>query len=267
MQSMNTTLDQRNSSQLLIDDRESRVLVVDDNPMDVELARATLQQSFIVETALDGESGYNLALECKPSCIVSDVRMPMMSGFTMLKKIRAHTELSEIPVLLLTALDEPLNKVHGYELLADIYLTKPVNTDELLAAVKSLVRMNQKRKVNPDPVETPGEGISEDDQRFLEKILKAIHDNIKNPDYNVLALSLDVHASKRQVERRLKKLENISPADYIRQVRLEQAKRLLQSGSPNSIADLAYRVGFRDAKHFSKLFKSFYGYQPSVKSK
>lgn len=245
---------------------KDRVLVVEDNPNDAELLSTTLAQSFTVDIAMDGESGFQAALEIVPDCIISDVMMPRMSGFTLLKKIRSHPDLSVIPVILLTALDEPLDKIHGYDLLADLYFTKPIDTNEILAAVKSLTRLGQNRKPDVQPEKTPGTGITELDQVFLRKLLNALHENIDNPDLKVDDLARSCHVTRRQLERRLKKLERLTPGEYIRQVRLEQARKLLEAGVPSSIADLAQRVGFRDAKHFSKIFKSFYGVQPTIQN-
>lgn len=244
-------------------------MVIEDNPNDAELMRAVLKHSFQVEIAEDGESGFDKAIELKPTCIISDVRMPRMSGFTLLKKIRAHHDLGEIPLVLLTALDEPINKIHGYELLADLYLTKPIEPSEVLAAVKGLIRMQSRRSPiaeKPEPQSTPGSGITEDDQKFLKKLLTTLYDNIDNPDLTVDKVASLIHVTRRQLERRLKKLEKISPKEYIRQVRLEQAKKLLEEGLPSNISDLAFRVGFKDPRHFSKLYKSFFGQTPKIKS-
>jgi len=242
------------------------VLAVEDYPNDLELTRTVLQVEFSVETATDGDQGYARAVELVPDCIISDVRMPTMSGFTMLKKIRSNPDLTDIPVILLTALGESADKVHGYGLEADLYLTKPVDTDELLAAVQSLISRRQKRLnlSDPSPAKKTSSGISENDQLFLHKLIGSIHANFNNPKFTVTDLAQSIHVERRQLERRLKKLENITPHEYIRQVRLEEAKKLLDSGIPDSIADLSYRVGFKDAKHFSKIFRSFYGYSPTI---
>jgi len=243
---------------------KNQILVVEDNHSDIELLTATLNAEFEVVAAVDGVFGLEKAKEIHPDLIISDVRMPRMSGFTMLKNIRSNPELAAIPVILLTALDEPIDKVHGYDLLADLYLTKPIDTSELFAAVKSLIRLHQKREETPNYQTSPGIGIAEDDSLFLRRLIESIHANIDNSEFKVDDLAADAYVTRRQLERRLKKLEYLTPAEYIRQVRLEQARKLIESGLPNSIADLAHRVGFRDAKHFSKCFKSFYGVQPTL---
>lgn len=245
------------------------VLVVDDNPNDIELLRVVLQDDFQVEVAHDGNEGYQKAKELNPQCIISDVRMPAMSGFTFLKKIRTDKAIAEIPLILLTALDDSESKVHGYDLLADLYFCKPVDLAELHAAVKSQVRMYTSRRVSQgqeklDP--TPGKGISTEDQLFLDRVLAALHKNIENVDLSVEDLAKAAFTTRRQLERKLKKLENLTPGEYIRQVRLEHAKKLLDSGAPASISDLASRVGFRDPKYFSKTYRAFYGVSPTINS-
>ena len=243
-----------------------RVLVIDDNPIDIELVKATLERAFFIEAAGDGEAGYHKAVSFLPDCIISDVRMPEMSGFTLLRKIRTNPDLEEVPVILLTALDEPRDKVQGYDLTADLYLTKPVDTDELFAAVKSLTRLHKKRK-SPGVDESPASlSISIEDQEFLKRLIFAINDNISNPDFKVEDLAKAIYASRRQLERRVKQLENITPAQYIRQVRLEEAKKLITAGAYSNLQELAQRVGLRDARHFSKIFKSQYGFSPVLKS-
>jgi|GEM_PF-1397060 len=246
-----------------------KVLIVEDNPADMELLRTILRSDFQIESAGDGESGFEKALNTRPDCIISDVRMPFMSGFTFLKKVRANQDISGIPLILLTSLNDPIDKIQGYDLLADLYLTKPVDLFEIKAAVKSLVRMNKSRVATAPEVNDsapPGLGISEDDQRFLSKLLKAMHENMENCELMVDDLAQAAHVSKKQLERRLKKLENISPREYIRQVRLEHAKKLIEAGLPSNMSDLASRVGFKDPKHFSKIYKSFYGFSPRLNS-
>ena len=251
-------------------EQKATILAADDNPNDLELLKSVLGEEFNLVTASNGEEAYTLATELKPHCIISDVRMPLMSGHTFLKKIRVDEQLSDIPLILLSALDDSESKARGYDLLADIYLTKPVDTNELLAAAKSLIRLSKNRRVvaaTSDTLDkTPGRGITEDDQVFLSRLLKVIHENIQNPDYTVEDLAKATFVSKRQLERRLKELENITPKNYIRQVRLEEAKKLLESGIPSNISDLAYRVGFKDSKYFSKIYHSFYGERPKIKS-
>ena len=246
-----------------------QVLIVEDNPNDVELLRAVLKSDFQVESAPDGESGFEQALQLHPDCIISDIMMPMMSGFTFLKKIRAHNELGSVPLIFLTALDEPSNKVHGYELLADLYLTKPVDTDEIKAAVNSLVRMHKNRTSSSlkTLIETaPEPGITYDDQQFLTNPQQAVQENISNMNLSVDNLAQFIYVSKRQLERRLRSLQNISPSKYVRQVRLDYARQLAESGTVSNISEMATRVGFKDPKHFAKLYHSFYGVRPQFNS-
>ena len=245
------------------------ILIVEDNPTDLELLSTILKQNFTIYTATDGSSGFEMALKHKPTCIISDIRMPYMSGFTFLKKIRAEVELSKTPLVLLSALDDVPNRVQGYDLLADLYLTKPIDINEVSAAIQGVITINKKRKAQlqaQDAHETYGKGVTEHDQLFLSKLLSVLHDNISNMDFKASDLAKASFVSQRQLERRLKSLENITPKEYIRQVRLEHAKKLIESGVPSSISDLANRVGFKDPKHFSKIYRDFYGVSIRIKA-
>ena len=245
------------------------ILIVEDNPTDLELLSTILKQNFTIYTATDGSSGFEMALKHKPTCIISDIRMPYMSGFTFLKKIRAEVELSKTPLVLLSALDDVPNRVQGYDLLADLYLTKPIDINEVSAAIQGVITINKKRKAQlqaQDAHETYGKGVTGHDQLFLSKLLSVLHDNISNMDFKASDLAKASFVSQRQLERRLKSLENITPKEYIRQVRLEHAKKLIESGVPSSICDLANRVGFKDPKHFSKIYRDFYGVSIRIKA-
>lgn len=259
-------MDSTHSEVMKTPNQSGRVLIIDDNLMDLELARATLQGHFDLDLADDGEAGYNMAVQQPPDCIVSDVRMPIMSGFTLLKKIRSNPRLATIPVILLTALDDLRDRIQGYDLMADLYLTKPIDTTELLSMVKSLTRLHQARGKTTGMDESPGVGITEEDQNFLTKLLAKIHESISDPDYTVDHLAKAMFMSRRKLERRLIATEGITPKEYIRQVRLEKAKELIELGIPSSLTDLAERVGYRNGTHFAQVFRKFYGKPVKLKN-
>jgi transcriptional regulator GlxA family with amidase domain len=189
-----------------------------------------------------------------------------MSGFTLLKKIRSNPKLATIPVILLTALDDLRDRIQGYDLMADLYLTKPIDTTELLSMVKSLTRLHQSRGKSTQVSESPGAGITEDDQNFLSNLLAKIHESINDPDFTVDHLAKSLFMSRRKLERRLISAEGITPKEYIRQIRLEKAKELIETGVPSSLTDLAARVGYKDGAHFAQVYRKFYGKSIKLKN-
>lgn len=121
-----------------------RILVVDDNEQNVELLEAMLiPQGYHVITAYDGMEALERVVEAQPDLIVLDIMMPRMDGFEVARRLRAQEETRAIPILMLTALREVSDKVRGLEAGADDFLSKPFNRVELLARVRSLLRIKQ----------------------------------------------------------------------------------------------------------------------------
>lgn len=118
------------------------ILVVDDVPANVKLLEAKLMSEYYnVISAKDGFEAIEQTKKHKPDLILLDVMMPGMDGFTTCRKLKEDPELSHIPVVMVTALSDPSDRVNGLEAGADDFLTKPINDAALLARVKSLIRI------------------------------------------------------------------------------------------------------------------------------
>jgi DNA-binding response OmpR family regulator len=121
------------------------ILLVDDEPSITELARMYLERDgFRIHEAADGESALEAATKQKPALIVLDVMLPKLDGFDVCRKLR--TAGDNVPIIMLTARDEDIDKILGLELGADDYLTKPFNPRELVARVKAILRRSESKK-------------------------------------------------------------------------------------------------------------------------
>lgn len=121
---------------------ERLILIVDDEKPIVDILKFNLQkEGFDTIEAYDGQTGLDLALEKNPDLILLDVMLPEMDGFTVCKEIRMK---SQVPIILLTAREEEVDKVLGLELGADDYITKPYSVRELLARIKANLRRTKK---------------------------------------------------------------------------------------------------------------------------
>jgi DNA-binding response OmpR family regulator len=117
---------------------DRKILVVDDEPeMATMLQRALSKEGYDVRYALDGREGLRKAHQLRPDLIVLDVMMPDMSGWEMLRRLR---EFSQVPVILLTAVNDESAKVQGLDLGADDYITKPFAIRELKARIRATLR-------------------------------------------------------------------------------------------------------------------------------
>ncbi len=128
---------------------EQLILIVDDEKPIVDILKFNLQkEGFETIEAYDGQTGLNLALEKNPDLILLDVMLPEMDGFTVCREVR---QKSQVPIILLTAREEEVDKVLGLELGADDYITKPYSVRELLARIKANLRRTKKVQSTPVP--------------------------------------------------------------------------------------------------------------------
>jgi len=120
------------------------ILLVDDEPNIIELASMYLRQDgFRVISAGDGLTALERAAQDRPALMVLDLMLPRLDGWEVCKQIRAE---SDLPILMLTARDEDIDKIVGLELGADDYLTKPFNPRELIARIKAILRRTEPRR-------------------------------------------------------------------------------------------------------------------------
>jgi PleD family two-component response regulator len=121
--------------------RPARILIADDNPQGVELLEAYLSTTdYETRTAADGEQTLRQVAEWQPDVILLDIMMPKISGFEVCKRLRADPATRDIGILMITALDQPSDQDRAVEAGTDDFLTKPINKNELLLCVRSLLR-------------------------------------------------------------------------------------------------------------------------------
>jgi DNA-binding response OmpR family regulator len=128
------------------------ILLVDDEPSITDLARMYLERDgYRIHAAADGESALEAAAKQKPALIVLDVMLPKVDGFDVCRRLRSAGD--QVPIIMLTARDEDIDKILGLELGADDYLTKPFNPRELVARVKAILRRSESKKtVDGQPI-------------------------------------------------------------------------------------------------------------------
>ncbi|MCL2469559.1 MAG: PleD family two-component system response regulator [Alphaproteobacteria bacterium] len=120
----------------------ARILVVDDTPLNLKVLEAKLARDYyFVTTASSGPQALEIAQAQRPDLILLDVMMPDMDGFEVCERLKANAVIKHIPVVMVTALSDVKDRVHGLESGADDFLTKPINETALLARVRSLLRL------------------------------------------------------------------------------------------------------------------------------
>ncbi len=149
---------------------------------------------------------------------------------------------------------------------ADYYVVKPFNTDVLKTTIASLISNRHLLKTKysgsqdqEDKVENIE--LSSHDEVLMRKIMTVINERISSPDLSVESLAAEVGISRVHLNRRLREITNQSARDFIRNIRMRQAARLLRE-KKLSIAEVAYATGYSNPSHFSVVFKEVFGTTP-----
>ena len=243
------------------------VLIVEDNPDVRDFIKDALKENYHIEVAANGEQGLRKAEKVIPDLIISDIMMPKMDGYEMMRKLRVDEKTSHIPIILLTAKSDKDSKLQGLGLGADDYLTKPFDTDELIARIKNLVEtrrmLQEKFGSGSDVLHRPAKStLNSLDEQFLDRIMVVINEHLSEEEFSIEEFGKDVGMSRSQIHRKLKALTGKSTSVYLRTVRLAKAKEMIEQKKGN-ISDICYAVGFSSPAYFSRCFRDEFGYAPS----
>jgi len=243
-----------------------RLLVVDDDDEIRSYLRRELSADFHIQECSNGQEALQLIFKQKPDLVISDVMMPMVDGFTLCQRIKQNISLNHIPVILLTAKADQESNIEGLESGADAYLAKPFYIEILRRMALNLVKTRSQLKNSFEGKQVQEDKLANIEMRtandkLMERIMRCVNNNIKNADFSIDDLCDDVGISRVHLYRKLKELTNQSPRDFIRNIRLKQAERLLLRDA-YSINEIAEAVGFSRANNFSSAFKDQYGYPP-----
>ena len=216
----------------------------------------------------NGQEALDLIATQQPDLVLSDVMMPVMRGDDLCRTLKNNIETSHIPVILLTALHDKENIIHGLEIKADNYIVKPFDVDILKASIASILankeiirnRFAQLNYHTEDLApEVPGLDL---DREFISKVTETIRKNLDN-EFNVDSLCAAFHMSRSSFYNKIKALTNQSPSDFVRQIRMHEASELLKT-QKYTVAEVSDLMGYSDPKYFTDIFKKHYGMTPSA---
>ncbi|MBF4466329.1 two-component regulator propeller domain-containing protein [Flavobacterium sp. LC2016-12] len=244
------------------------VLIVEDNLELRNYLKQELSKLYKVITAENGKKGYELAVQKLPDIIITDVIMPVMDGLQLCKNIKGDLKTSHIPLLMLSAKAMVNDRLEGIDSGADMYLSKPFELDILKSSLAQLITSRQImfKKFYTGITKDGKEKTTSLDNDFIQKILHFINENISEPELTVELLSAKIFLSRSQLYRKIKTLTGVSVNEFIRNVRLEKAKQLIEKGN-NNINEISYKVGFTSPSYFAKCYKIKYGYLPTQEKK
>ena len=237
-------------------------LVVDDNADVREYVAHLLGGEYDVRQAADGKEGLGMALKTVPDLIVCDVKMPVMDGLEMCRRVKAETATSHVPVILLTSNAQENQRAEGYDCGADAYITKPFSSKVLLSRVRNLLENRKRLKyVYASGADDEARDEADPDSRFMADFGRVVRERMSDSSLSVETISSALGLSRVQMYRKVKQLTGQSPVEIIRVTRLKKAEHLLKS-TKMTVSEISYDVGFSSPSYFSKCFKDYFGVQP-----
>ncbi len=252
------------NEQSLLDIDKKTLLFVEDQDDLRNYGIKMFGQKYNVLTAKDGQEGIEVAITETPDIIISDVMMPNVSGYELIKKLKNDIRTSHIPIILLTAKTDAASQLKGIQLEADDYITKPFSKEHLLAKIENLfvIRNKLKQKYQAASyLKSPIVNEGSIDKQFINHLNKIIDQNIDNTKLGGDEIANQMNMSKSNLYRKLNAVVGLGLNNYIKNIRLRYAYELLQLQA-GSISEIAYKSGFSSPNYFGKSFKKQYGFSP-----
>ncbi len=244
------------------------VLVVEDNEEMQAYVHEVLSGYFNLEKASNGKEAIEKLATLNPELIIADVMMPEMDGFELLEKLKKSAAHFNIPVMFLTALASQEDKLSGLRMGLDDYVVKPFDREELIVRVTNLIYNLRRRLALAHELETDEKRtdkrnpITAEDEKLIRKAQAFIESNIATANLSVKAVAESLGISERQLYPRMASIVGMTPGEYITEVKLQYARKLLLAGRINKLSQLTYELGYHNDSYFSNLFFQRFGKRP-----
>lgn len=249
------------------DDQLPTILVVEDN-MDIMTYIGSIIKNAHIHYAHDGIDGIEKALNIVPDIIITDIMMPKMDGLEMARRIRQSELLNHIPIIAITAKTSEKDKIDGVKAGINYYINKPFSSDELNAIILNTLQLRRRiqdncNRVDSDEVTKDNHQLSNADQIFLTRMIDIVHTQMSQHNVNTAEIAEAMCLSTKQLNRKVIAITGESVARYILIIRMNKAKKLLDSTKGYSVSEVAYLCGYEEGSNFTRAFKQVYGVTPT----
>jgi AraC-like DNA-binding protein/CheY-like chemotaxis protein len=223
----------------------------------------TLRLNYRVITTDDGLEAFEKCVDVVPDLVITDRLMPGMDGSKLCQKLRMTEATSHIPTIIMSSEEEGVHKAEWHQF-ADDHLFSTFDARELLMRVHKLLnqrKLHQEEYRRQLLLYPDAQSMKLPQHAFLKRSMDVLESEYTDSNFGVDQLAARVDLSRLQLYRKIKALTTLTPGDFIRQFRLEKAKRLL-SQDGNNVAEVAARTGFANLSSFSKAFRDYTGRSP-----
>lgn len=241
------------------------LLIVEDNDEMRRFLRDELSEEFRIIEAKDGIDALEKLSNNFVNLIICDLMMPRMDGFELCRRLKKDINFSQIPLIILTALNSLQARIKTLDSGADAYIEKPFSLDLLRIQINNLLHTREKLyealRQNPS-VKLSSLATSSVDNDFIRKLNAYISDNISIEHLNMDQVAAAMNMSYISMYRKIKLLTGMVPLDYVKIFRLKRAAELLKQDNLQ-IQEISYQVGFSSPAYFSSCFSKYYKMSPS----
>lgn len=244
--------------------REVVILVVEDNSDLRSYIGDKFRKQYQVLEAENGKEGMEKALKYIPDLVITDLMMPVMGGVELCRELKEHPATNHIPLIILTAKADKESQLEGLEAAADDYISKPFDSELLLARTRNLIsqRKDLRKHFEKEMI------LSGDEYRFpsprfrmLKEIIIVIERHLDDPDFDLGSLTAHLNMSRSGIYRKIFAITGSTPHELVRIIRMKRAAALLRHGRQN-VTQVMYNVGMRNPSHFAKSFRKYFGVNP-----
>lgn len=247
---------------------KTTILIVDDNKDMRTFISSTLENEYEIIESANGKIAYQKIIESPPDLIISDILMPEMDGIQLNKLLKSNENTASIPFVFLTGRIEKSNRIKSIKEGADVYLTKPFDTEELKSHVQNLIssRLNLRNLLlkelkKPDPGLLPKKEYTSEDS-FLKDLYEIMSKEFSNPELSVQTIQEKLFMSRSSFYRTINEKTGLNTQQFINSYRLQKAREMLIN-EKGSISEIAYACGFNSLSYFSRSFKEKFKQTPS----
>ncbi|MEP5364565.1 MAG: response regulator [Reichenbachiella sp.] len=247
------------------DQKRKTVLIVEDHPEIREYIQNIVEVDYNVLTAPNGQRALKVLDKEEVDLIITDLMMPWFDGFELLERLKENDELKKIPALVLSARTSEEDKTKVLSQGVNDFLCKPFKREELILRIENL--LNQKELWNNNNEGAlfinNQETLDDIEKSLLKKVESLIFERIDDPNLSVNCLADEIAVSERKFYRMIKKMTDSTPFEFIKEIRMQYANKILKEKKISSASEVAKAIGMNNVSHFNTQFKKRFGKTPT----
>jgi DNA-binding response OmpR family regulator len=230
------------------------ILIVDDEREELRFLTDLLRrQLYHVRSACDGMQGYQAALAAPPDLILLDVRMPGLDGFAACRLLKANPVTRHIPVIFLSALDEPDERVAGLAMGGVDFVAKPYHPAEVFARVRIHLELAGLRRAAATPAAPVLASPHDPDEVVANAAMRLIDDNLGAP-LTLASIARSLGTYEKRLSQAFRRHAGVTVFGYLGEARIRRGRQLL-SDTDMSVQQIAEQTGFSSAANFATAFR------------